>query len=76
MVMQYLSACLAVLLLVGCVTTASAAPADDGYIEGYAAAVLERELGRVVPSLRVRNGVVTLQASDLSGADRARAASS
>ena len=67
-----LTATLAIAFLLGCVTTSSAAPADDGYIEGYAAAVLERELGRPVPSLRVRDGVVTIQHSDLAGADRAR----
>jgi len=70
--MRYLTACLAIALFLSCATTASAAPGDDGYIEGYAAALLERELGRVPASLRVRNGVVTLQYSDLADADRAR----
>jgi hypothetical protein len=49
-----------------------AAPADDTYIEGYAAAVLEREFLLAAPSLRVRNGVVTLDAADLGAVDRAR----
>jgi len=71
--MRYLTACLAIVLFVGATTIAAAAPGDDGYIEGYAAAVLERELGRPAPSLRVRNGVVTVQYADLAGAaDRAR----
>ena len=75
MIMRYLNVCLSIVLFLGGATGASAAPGDDGYIEGYAAALLEREVGRVVPSLRVRNGVVTLQQSDLAGADRARVVS-
>jgi hypothetical protein len=50
----------------------AAAPADDAYIEGYAAAVLEREFQIAAPSLRVRHGVVTLDAADLGTVDRAR----
>jgi hypothetical protein len=56
------------------VATSSAARAvarEDAYVAGYAAAVLERELKLSAPSLRVENGVVTIAASDLGGADRA-----
>ena len=52
---------------------ARAAPRSDDWLEGYAAAVLERELRLSVPSLRVRGGVLTLSADDLGDADRARA---
>jgi hypothetical protein len=51
---------------------ASAAPPPDAWLEGYAAAVLERELKLPAPSLRVRSGVLTLGADDLGGLDRAR----
>jgi len=37
---------------------ASAAPPDDAYVAGYAAAVLEREFNLPAPSLRVRGGVL------------------
>jgi hypothetical protein len=49
-----------------------AAPGADGYIEGYAAAVLEREFRVTAPSLRVQNGVITVSATDLAGLDRDR----
>lgn len=51
---------------------AGAAPPPDAWLEGYAAAVLERDLGLAVPSLRASGGVLTLSAADLSPADRAR----
>ena len=65
----------AVLVLVlatvpGLVTRAAADVGGDGYISGYAAAVLEREFHRAAPSLRVDNGVITLVAADLQGLDR------
>jgi Protein of unknown function (DUF1207) len=50
---------------------ASAAPPDDAYVAGYAAAVLEREFNLPAPSLRVRGGALTVAESDLAGADRA-----
>jgi hypothetical protein len=50
----------------------AAATADDAYIAGYAAAVLERQFSLTVPSLKVANGVVSLAASDIATADRAR----
>lgn len=52
-------------------TPASAAIGDDGYIAGYAAAVLEREFRRSAPSLRVEHGIITLDPADLQGVDRA-----
>ena len=64
--------CLVLLLVLSVVSTAPAAPGDDSFIAGYAAAVLEREFGLTAPSLRVQNGVVTLAVSDLLMADRAR----
>jgi len=48
--------------------------ADDAYIAGYATAVLERELKLTARSLRVRNGVVTIEAGELGGVDAARVA--
>ena len=48
------------------------APPPDAWLEGYAAAVLERDIGIVVPSLRATNGVLTLNAADLVGISRAR----
>jgi hypothetical protein len=50
---------------------ASAAAPDDGFVTGYAAAVLEREFHLPAPSLRARDGVVTLDAADLGDVDRA-----
>ena len=51
---------------------ASAAPPDDAYVAGYAAAVLAREFNLPAPSLRVRGGALTVAESDLASADRAR----
>jgi len=70
--MMVRTACLVFLLTVLAVPSALAAPTDDSFIAGYAAAVLERELSLTAPSLRVHNGVITLAASDLAAADRAR----
>jgi hypothetical protein len=66
------SACLALALTLLTVLRAAAAPADDSYIAGYAAAVLEREFSLTAPSLRVQNGVISLAAADLATVDRAR----
>src|SRR6185503_2519498 len=63
---------LAVALLLGGRAPAAAAPPPDAWLEGYAAAVLERDLGLTVPSLRASNGVLTISASDLSPAMRSR----
>src|SRR5713101_4298051 len=70
----YLCAPMAALLTLTILTPipASAAPPDDAYVAGYAAAVLEREFNSPAPSLRVRDGVLTVAESDLAGADRAR----
>src|SRR5262249_28971628 len=51
---------------------AAAVPPSDAWLEGYAAAVLERELQISAPSLRVREGVLSLSAGDLPAADEAR----
>jgi hypothetical protein len=59
-------------LLALAATRAAAAPPPDAWLEGYAAAVLERDLGLVVPSLRVSQGVVTVSAAELVNVDRAR----
>ena len=57
----------------GFVSVAAAAPApDDPYVAGYAGAVLEREFKVSRRAVSVDNGVLTLDASQLAGADRAR----
>ena len=50
----------------------AAAPPPDAWLEGYATAVLEREVQLTVPSLRATQGVITLTASDVPPADRER----
>jgi len=62
---------LTVVLILSAASTVVAAPADDGYIEGYAAAVLQREFALAAPSLRVQQGVITIDAGDLAGVDQA-----
>lgn len=59
-------------LTLGSSALAGATATDDAYSAGYAAAVLEREFGVTAPSLRVRDGVLTLAASELGGADGAK----
>jgi hypothetical protein len=64
-----------VLALLGLLTLppgAAAAPPPDAWLEGYAAAVLEREVRLTVPSLRATQGVLTLTASDVPLGQRAR----
>jgi hypothetical protein len=58
----------------GALSSAGAVPAaaDDAYITGYAAAVLEREFRLSGRSLSSQNGVLTLSAEDLAGVDRAQ----
>jgi hypothetical protein len=51
---------------------ARATPVADGYIEGYATAILERELRGAAPSLRVQDGVIAVSAADLAALDRGR----
>lgn len=60
----------AMLLLIGGVGGVDAVPTDDAYVAGYATAILEREFRVSVPSLVVRDGVITFAAGDLAGADR------
>ncbi len=61
------------IVVMGVVARPSAAVAvSDAYLEGYAAAVLEREFGVSPRALRAQNGVLTLGASDLDGLDRER----
>jgi hypothetical protein len=60
----------AMLLLIGGVGGVDAVPTDDAYVAGYAAAILEREFRVSVPSLVVRDGVITFAAGDLAGAVR------
>ena len=49
-----------------------AAPPSDAWLEGYAAAVLEREVRLTIPSLRATQGVITMTASDVPVAEQAR----
>jgi hypothetical protein len=51
---------------------AAAAPADDAYIAGYAAAVLEREFKVIPRSLAVKDGIITLDAAELGRVDAER----
>ena len=70
--MMIRTTCLSLVLALLTMSHAAAAPGDDSFIAGYAAAVLEREFSLKAPSLRVQNGVISLAASDLGTADRAR----
>jgi len=63
---------LALLALLALAAPAAAAPPPDAWLEGYAAAVLERDLGLTVPSLRASGGVLTLSAAELVDVDRTR----
>jgi len=63
---------LALLALLALAAPAAAAPPPDAWLEGYAAAVLERDLGLTVPSLRASEGVLTLSAAELVDVDRTR----
>jgi Protein of unknown function (DUF1207) len=59
-------------LVLTCATRAFADGPEDAYIKGYAAAVLERQLGiRGVP-VRVTNGVITLPPLAVADAERSR----
>jgi hypothetical protein len=62
-------------LVVGLLASPSvllAAPPPDAWLEGYASAVLERELQLTIPSLRATQGVITLTASDVPPAQQDR----
>ncbi|WP_020485158.1 DUF1207 domain-containing protein [Methylomonas sp. MK1] len=52
---------------------AQATPADDAYIAGYAAAAMKHNLKLDMPALTVKDGVITLPAAGMSGAERAQA---
>lgn len=63
-------------VLVGMLISASFAHAttlDDTYIAGYAAGVLKQNFKIDMPSLIVRDGVITLPVASLEAADRAKA---
>src|SRR5512134_342947 len=61
------------LVVLGTAAPAPAAPApDDPYLAGYAGAVLEREFKLPRRAVTVQNGVLTLDAAQLAGADRAQ----
>jgi Protein of unknown function (DUF1207) len=62
---------LALVLTLAAASVVVAAPVDDGYIEGYAAAILQREFSLAPPSLRVQHGVITIDAADLASVDQA-----
>jgi len=69
--MRRVARILALLALLALAAPAAAAP-PDAWLEGYAAAVLERDLGLTVPSLRATQGIITLSGADLISADRVR----
>ncbi|MDQ3185538.1 MAG: DUF1207 domain-containing protein [Pseudomonadota bacterium] len=50
----------------------SAGIPDDSYIAGYAAGILQRDFKLAVPSLVVKNGVITVPVADFASQDRAR----
>jgi hypothetical protein len=52
---------------------AHATTQDDAYIAGYATAVLKQNLKVDMPSLTVRDGVITLPVASFQAADRAKA---
>lgn len=65
-------AALALLAALAVAGPAAAVPPSDAWLEGYVAAVLERELKLPAIPLRVRAGVLTLSARDLGPVDRAQ----
>jgi hypothetical protein len=67
-----LRAIVSTVLLLFAVTPAAVATEEDAYLRGYVAAVLEREFRLTLPSLRVQNGVVHVDAAEVPAANRAR----
>ena len=62
-----------VMACLGLAPGVQAAPAPgDAYLEGYAGAVLERELNVSRRAVTVQSGVLTIDAAQLAGVDRAR----
>jgi hypothetical protein len=55
-----------------CLAPPAALGADDAYTTGYVAAVLERQFNINPRSLKVKDGIVTIDAVDLPRADRAK----
>ena len=60
------------LLLAFHAALAEATSADDSYIAGYATAMLRQEIGLAGGSIHVRDGVITVTAGHLRGAQRDR----
>jgi hypothetical protein len=67
--MKYRHSCLFALVLL-CLAPLAALGADDAYTTGYVAAVLERQFNVNPRSLKVKDGIVTIDAGDLPRADR------
>jgi hypothetical protein len=63
---------LGLILAAGPTQAVTPASPEDAFIDGYAAALLEREFKLTVSSLAVSRGVIMLDAADLAGADRER----
>ena len=55
-----------------CLAPLTALGADDAYTTGYVAAVLERQFNINPRSLKVKDGIVTIDAGDLPRADRSK----
>ena len=53
-----------------CLAPLAALGADDAYTTGYVAAVLERQFNINPRSLKVKDGIVTIDAGDVPRADR------
>jgi hypothetical protein len=70
--MKRLAIAFVVLVAIGGPAPEALAAETDAWLEGYAAAVLERQLGITVPSLTVRHGVIQLSTADLGGQERER----
>lgn len=60
-------------LLLAPVTCVWATAANDAYIAGYAAAMLKHDLKLDMPTLTVKDGVITLPAADLADRERTEA---
>jgi hypothetical protein len=69
--MKYRHSCLFALALL-CLAPLTALGADDAYTTGYVAAVLERQFNINPRSLKVQDGIVTIDAGDLPRADRSK----
>jgi Protein of unknown function (DUF1207) len=67
--LKYRRSCLLALALL-CLAPLAALGADDAYTTGYVAAVLERQFNINPRSLKVKDGIVTIDAGDVPRADR------